>query len=117
MSPSTPIHHSSSRSSRRSARGTRLVALVAASVLSGTPGAFAQSTGAARPPATVQPGTAQTGTGEAWQIIQPAQVSVVLGRDGSVIGIIGRERRLSVPLRTLPKFVSQAVVAVEDKRF
>ncbi|MCC6430674.1 MAG: PBP1A family penicillin-binding protein [Gemmatimonadaceae bacterium] len=90
---------------------------MAASVLSGTPGAFAQSTGAARPPATVQPGTAQTGTGEAWQIIQPAQVSVVLGRDGSVIGIIGRERRLSVPLRTLPKFVSQAFVAVEDKRF
>ncbi len=56
-------------------------------------------------------------TGEPWRIITPPQVTLVLGRDGSVIGEIGRERRLSVPLRTLPKYVGQAFIAVEDKRF
>ena len=56
-------------------------------------------------------------TGEPWRIITPAQATLVLGRDGSVIGEIGRERRLSVPLRTLPKYVGQAFIAVEDKRF
>jgi len=56
-------------------------------------------------------------TGEPWKIITPPQATLVLGRDGSVIGEIGRERRLSVPLRTLPRFVGQAFIAVEDKRF
>ena len=56
-------------------------------------------------------------TGEPWRIITPPQATLVLGRDGSVIGEIGRERRLSVPLRTLPKYVGQAFIAVEDKRF
>lgn len=56
-------------------------------------------------------------TGEPWTIITPPQVSLVLGRDGAVIGEIGRERRLSVPLRSLPKYVGQAFIAVEDKRF
>jgi len=54
---------------------------------------------------------------EPWQIITPPQASLVLARDGSVIGTMGPERRLSVPLRTLPKYVGQAFVAVEDKRF
>ena len=56
-------------------------------------------------------------TGEAWQIITPPQVSLVLGRDGTTIGVIGKERRLSVPIRSLPRYVGQAFVAVEDKRF
>jgi penicillin-binding protein 1A len=57
------------------------------------------------------------GSGEPWKIITPPQATLVLGRDGSVIGEIGRERRLSVPLRTLPRYVGQAFIAVEDKRF
>ena len=68
---------------------------------------------AAQPPAT----PAAPATGEAWRIITPAQVSVVLGRDGGVIGVIGKERRLSISVRTIPKYVGQAFIAVEDKRF
>jgi hypothetical protein len=64
-----------------------------------------------------RPRSSQGRYGERGRSFNRHWVSVVLGRDGSVIGIIGRERRLSVPLRTLPKFVSQAFVAVEDKRF
>jgi penicillin-binding protein 1A len=60
---------------------------------------------------------APASTGEAWQIITPAQASLVLGRDGALIGEIGRERRVNVPLRSLPKYVGNAFVAVEDKRF
>ena len=56
---------------------------------------------------------AQSGgtTGEAWQIVQPAQSSLVFARDGtSLIGEIGREMRTSVALRSLPKYVGQAFV-------
>ena len=63
---------------------------------------------------------AQSGgtTGEAWQIVQPAQSSLVFARDGtSLIGEIGREMRTSVSLRSLPKYVGQAFVSVEDQRF
>ena len=63
---------------------------------------------------------AQSGgtTGEAWQIVQPAQSSLVFARDGtSLIGEIGREMRTSVALRSLPKYVGQAFVSVEDQRF
>ncbi|HEY7894100.1 MAG TPA: PBP1A family penicillin-binding protein [Gemmatimonadaceae bacterium] len=63
---------------------------------------------------------AQSGgtTGEAWQIVQPAQASLVFARDGtSLIGEIGREMRTSVALRSLPKYVGQAFVSVEDQRF
>ncbi len=42
---------------------------------------------------------------------------MVLARDGSVIGQFGRERRLSISIRTIPKYVGQAFIAVEDKRF
>jgi penicillin-binding protein 1A len=62
-------------------------------------------------------GGAAAQAGEAWRIITPPQVSLVLGRDGSWIGEIGPERRFSVPLRTLPKYLPQAFIAVEDKRF
>ena len=54
---------------------------------------------------------------EAWQIILPPQASIIYARDGSMIGEIGRESRFSVPLRTLPRYVGQAFVAVEDQRF
>ena len=61
--------------------------------------------------------TAPAGTGEAWQIIQLAQASRVLARDGSLIGDIGREIRYSVPLKSLPWYVPKAFIAVEDQRF
>jgi 1A family penicillin-binding protein len=56
-------------------------------------------------------------TGEPWQIVPQPQVSLVYARDGSLIGEIGRESRTSVPIRSLPKYVGQAFVAVEDHRF
>ena len=60
---------------------------------------------------------APTHTGEAWQIIQLPQSSRVLARDGSLIGEIGREYRTNVKLSSLPPYVAQAFVAVEDQRF
>jgi penicillin-binding protein 1A len=54
---------------------------------------------------------------EAWRIVPPLQSSIVLARVGSYIGEIGREWRTSVPLRSLPKYVPQAFIAVEDQRF
>ncbi|HEU4630693.1 MAG TPA: PBP1A family penicillin-binding protein [Gemmatimonadaceae bacterium] len=54
---------------------------------------------------------------EPWRILPLPQASLVLARDGSLVGEIGRARRVSVPLRTLPKYLPQAFIAVEDKRF
>ncbi len=70
-------------------------------------------------PAAAQGGAANAPPpgAEPWRIIPVPQASVVLGRDGALIGTIGRERRLSVPLRSLPRYVGQAFIAVEDKRF
>jgi penicillin-binding protein 1A len=56
-------------------------------------------------------------TGEPWRIIQPPQSSLVLARDGSLVGEIGNEWRASISIRTLPKYVSDAFIAVEDQRF
>ena len=56
-------------------------------------------------------------TGEPWQIVPQPQASLVFARDGSLIGEIGRESRTSVPIRSLPKYVGHAFVAVEDHRF
>ena len=56
-------------------------------------------------------------TGEPWQIVPQPQSSLVFSRDGQLIGEIGRESRTSVSIRTLPKYVGQAFVAVEDQRF
>ncbi len=56
-------------------------------------------------------------TGPAWKIVVPPQSSQVFARDGSLIWEVGTQWRTSVPLRTLPKFVGQAFVAVEDHRF
>src|SRR5262249_38094501 len=56
-------------------------------------------------------------TGEAWQIIPLPQSSLVFARDNTLIGEIGREFRTSVPLASLPAFVPQAFIAIEDQRF
>src|SRR4051812_5886427 len=53
----------------------------------------------------------------AWTIVPMAQASLVLARDGSLIGEIGKEIRTSVSIKTLPKYLPQAFVAVEDHRF
>jgi penicillin-binding protein 2D len=63
------------------------------------------------------PQTAAAQQREPWQIITPPQASLVLARDGSMIGEIGRERRVSISLASLPAYVGQAFVAVEDQRF
>jgi 1A family penicillin-binding protein len=67
--------------------------------------------------AGAQPAAPAKGTGEAWQIVAPPQSSLVYARDGSLIGEIGKEWRTSVSIRTLPKYVGQAFIAVEDHRF
>jgi 1A family penicillin-binding protein len=54
---------------------------------------------------------------EAWQIIPLPQSTQVLARDGSLIGEIGTQIRTSISIRTLPRFVAQAFIAVEDQRF
>jgi penicillin-binding protein 2D len=55
--------------------------------------------------------------GDASAIIPLPQSSVVLARDGTVIGEFGRQVRTSVPIASLPRYVGQAFVAVEDQRF
>src|SRR5580765_3411026 len=57
------------------------------------------------------------GTGEPWQIIQPVQSSLVFARDGSLIGDIGLQSRTSVAIASIPRYVPQAFIAVEDQRF
>jgi 1A family penicillin-binding protein len=54
---------------------------------------------------------------EPWTIIVPPQASIIYAADGSMLGVIGKEARYSVPLRTLPRYVPQAFIAVEDQRF
>ena len=54
---------------------------------------------------------------EPWRIVQPPQSSLVFARDGSLIGEIGRQKRTIVSIRSLPRYVGQAFVAVEDQRF
>jgi penicillin-binding protein 2D len=52
-----------------------------------------------------------------WQIIDAPQSSLVYARDGTVIGELGHQLRTSVPLASLPAYVPQAFIAVEDRRF
>ncbi|MEX2180143.1 MAG: PBP1A family penicillin-binding protein [Gemmatimonadaceae bacterium] len=54
---------------------------------------------------------------EPWQIITLPQSSVIFARDGTMIGSLGKETRFNVSLRTLPRYLHQAFVAVEDQRF
>jgi len=72
---------------------------------------------AAQAPAVQSTAVPAHGTGQPWQIVPQPQSSLVYARDGSLIGEMGRESRTSVPIRTLPKYVGQAFVAVEDQRF
>ena len=62
-------------------------------------------------------GASQSRATEPWRLIQPPQSSQILARDGSLIGDIGRELRTSVSIRSLPRYVPQAFIAVEDQRF
>jgi penicillin-binding protein 1A len=64
----------------------------------------------------VQEGAPARG-GQAWQIIDPPQSTLVYAADGSAIGEFGNETRTSVPLSTLPPYVPQAFIAIEDHRF
>ncbi len=58
------------------------------------------------------------GTGaDPWRIVSMPQSSMVLARDGSLIGEIGKELRTNVSIRSLPKYLPQAFVAIEDHRF
>ena len=45
------------------------------------------------------------------------QASLVLARDGSLIGEIGNEIRSNVSIRALPKYLPLAFIAIEDHRF
>ncbi len=56
-------------------------------------------------------------TGEVWRIVPQPQSSEILARDGSLIGEVGTQLRTSISIRTLPKYVGQAFVSVEDQRF
>jgi penicillin-binding protein 2D len=60
--------------------------------------------------------TAGQGTDPA-AIVPLPQSSVVLARDGSVIGEFGKQVRTSIGIASLPRYVGQAFVAVEDQRF
>lgn len=51
------------------------------------------------------------------RIVIPPQSSQVFARDGSLIGEVGKELRTSISIRSLPKYVGQAFIAVEDQRF
>ena len=54
---------------------------------------------------------------QAWQIVPQPQSSLVLARDGQLLGELGTQFRMSVPIGTLPPYVGQAFIAVEDQRF
>lgn len=54
---------------------------------------------------------------EAYTIPPLIQASVVLARDGTLLGEVGRELRIPVSIRSLPRYLPEAFVAVEDKRF
>jgi penicillin-binding protein 2D len=54
---------------------------------------------------------------EPWTIVPMPQASLVLARDGSLIGEIGKEIRINVQIGSLPKYLPRAFVAVEDHRF
>ncbi len=50
-------------------------------------------------------------------IVPLPQSSTVLARDGSLIGEFGRQVRTSIAIGSLPRYVAQAFVAIEDQRF
>jgi penicillin-binding protein 1A len=84
--------------------------------LAGATSAAATSAAAAVLSAQTTP-PAPKSTGEAWQINPLPQSSLVYARDGSLIGEIGKEWRTNVSIKSLPKYVAGAFIAIEDKRF
>jgi penicillin-binding protein 2D len=74
-----------------------------AGATSGTPGAA--------------PAAAPANTGPPWTIVDSPQSTLVYGSEGSLIGEIGRQLRTSVPIASLPAYVPQAFIAIEDHRF
>ena len=90
-------------------RRRALVVVVALAVAAALP--------AQQPARTTKPSVPAPSATEAWQIVPVPQSSLVYGRDGTLIGEIGKEWRTSVPLKTLPRYIAQAFIAVEDKRF
>ena len=84
-------------------RGQRLTVMVFAALTLSSASATAQQ--------------AAKRTGEVWQIVAQPQASQIFARDGSLIGEVGTQIRSSVSIRTLPRYVGQAFVAVEDQRF
>lgn len=59
----------------------------------------------------------QPARSDAWRIIPQLQSSQILARDGSLLAEIGTQIRTSISIRTLPAYVAQAFVAIEDQRF
>jgi penicillin-binding protein 1A len=68
-------------------------------------------------PLAVVPGGAGAQEADPSRIIAPPQSSLVFARDGSLIGEIGREWRTNISIRSLPRYVPNAFVAIEDQRF
>jgi penicillin-binding protein 2D len=62
-------------------------------------------------------GMSAQGSGEPWRIIDLPQSSLIYARDRSILGEVGRQVRTSVPLASLPRYLPQAFIAVEDHRF
>jgi len=54
---------------------------------------------------------------EPWRIVPQPQSSQIFARDGSLLAEIGNQIRTSISIRTLPAYVPQAFVAIEDQRF
>ncbi|MCU0622371.1 MAG: PBP1A family penicillin-binding protein [Gemmatimonadaceae bacterium] len=105
---------------RRRRRGPLLPTLVATVLMAGGAPLVSGVASAQTPPASTKPTATPSpkpSTGEPWTIPPLPQSSLVLARDGSIIGQIGREWRQSVPVKSLPKYVPAAFIAVEDKRF
>jgi penicillin-binding protein 1A len=95
-----------------------LPVIVSIAVATAFPAAAQQPGAPTTPPAsTPAPDTGAANAGAAWRITEPPQSTLVYARDGSLIGEIGRELRTSVPLASLPAYVPQAFIAIEDRRF
>jgi 1A family penicillin-binding protein len=68
-------------------------------------------------PASARAQQSRASDSEPWTIVPVPQASLVLARDGSLIGEIGKEIRTSVSIKSLPAYLPHAFVAVEDHRF
>jgi penicillin-binding protein 1A len=92
-------------------RGERRIVIGLAMILlasCGTGGLLAAWTGACA-------GTCPTA--EQVESFSPRQASVVYDARGGVLGSFYRERRNVIPLKSLPRYVPLAFVAIEDQRF